>query len=89
MSIQIKDSVILFVIFIVSLNILSILFFAIPSIATAPNSGNSPPEKTDLQENSNSHSCYCVAFRLDDIIDYSVTDPLIEVMNVFKEKTLI
>jgi len=37
---------------------------------------------------SNVRSCYCVAFRLDDVEDFPYSSPLIAVMEVFKEKNI-
>lgn len=58
-------------------------------MASEPLSEYSSLEKVALKgKNPNSHSCYCVAFRLDDIMDYFVTNPLIQVMKIFDEKNV-
>ena len=84
-----KRILIPFIFFAISLVLFSLLLSSLHSSIALPSSLSLVSEVSDLKEvNTNLRSCFCVAFRLDDIMDYSVTNPLIAIMKVFDEKKL-
>jgi peptidoglycan/xylan/chitin deacetylase (PgdA/CDA1 family) len=65
-----------------SVIIASIILLASYSLTNNP--ADADPSNDALQV----HSCHCVAFRLDDVQDYPYSSPLIEVMELFREKNI-
>jgi len=89
MSINIKKIIVASIILCIFTAMISIIHSVYAQLEIPSTNRYSSSEKRIPEtKNDSSVSCNCVAFRLDDVADYSVTNPLLSIMNVFREKNL-